>query len=165
MVFGSSALATGTRLNTLMPLRSTNADVIIRIELSNLISTIRDRLRTSIGTNGHFLQLSPKSHSAELKFVAVLHDGRHLPEEPTPEHLRLGRQAPRLIVVQPETLSAELLPKHSVLFAEVIDRVTLLLAQPTGNGKEQQSKWVEGPAHWASMAARVPATGTATCTI
>jgi hypothetical protein len=51
----SEALATGTWLTTLMPLRSTTADVILRIELCNLISVTPDRPTKPIGTNGHFL--------------------------------------------------------------------------------------------------------------
>jgi len=59
-------------------------------------------------------------------------DGGDFPQQPTPEHLRFDRQA-ALIVVQPGALSAELLPQHPFLFAEVIDGVALLLAQPTGD--------------------------------
>jgi hypothetical protein len=92
-------------------------------------------------------------------------DCRNFPKDATPEHLRLGGQAAALVVVQTESLVAELLPQHSILLAEVIDRVALLLAQPTGDGNEQQSKRVEGPAHWASIAANTAVTGSASCTI
>jgi hypothetical protein len=70
-----------------------------------------------------------------------------------------------LVVVQTESLSTELLPQHSILFAEVIDRVVLLLAQPTGDRNQQESKWVEGPAHWHRIAAKTAATGSANCMI
>ena len=64
-----------------------------------------------------------------------------------------------LIVVQPETLSSELLPLYPVFFAEVIDRVALLLVQPAGDGNHEQSKRVEGPAHWHGIAAKTIVTG------
>jgi hypothetical protein len=92
-------------------------------------------------------------------------DCGNFPKNATPEHLRLDRQATALIVVQPEALSAELLPQHPILFAEVINDVALLLAQPTGDRNQQQSERVEGPAHWASIAAKTIATGSANCTI
>jgi hypothetical protein len=38
----------------------------------------------------------------------------------------------------------ELLSEHSVLFAEVIDSVALLLSQPSGDRTQQHSKRVEG---------------------
>jgi hypothetical protein len=58
----------------------------------------------------------------------------------------------RPIVVQTESFASQLLPQYPVFFAEVIDRVALLLAQTTGNGNQEQSKRVKGPAHWASVA-------------
>jgi len=92
-------------------------------------------------------------------------DCRDFPKNATPEHLRLGRQAPELIVVQPESFASQLLPQHSILLAEVIDRVALLLAQPTGNGNQKEAERVEGPAHWHGIAAKIIVTGSANCTI
>jgi hypothetical protein len=92
-------------------------------------------------------------------------DCRDFPKNATPEHLRLGRQAPALIVVQPETLSSELLPQYPVFFAEVIDRVALLLVQPADDGNHEQSKRVEGPAHWHRIAAKIIVTSSANCVI
>jgi len=86
-------------------------------------------------------------------------DCRDFPKKATPERHRLGRQAPALIVVQPETLSSELLPQYPVFLAEVIDRVALLLVQPTGDGNHEPSKRVEGPAHWQRTAAKIIVTG------
>jgi len=86
-------------------------------------------------------------------------DCRDFPKNATPGHLRLGRQAPAPIVVQPETLVAELLPQHPVFFAEVIDRVALLPVQTAGDGNHEPSKRVEGPAHWHGIAAKTEVTG------
>jgi len=71
----------------------------------------------------------------------------------------LGRQTSALIVVQPETLSSELLPEQPVFFVKVIDRVALLPVQPAGDGKHEQSNRVEGPAPWHGMAAGIIVTG------
>ena len=76
-----------------------------------------------------------------------------------------SRKAPALVAVQTETFVAELLSQHSVLFTEIIDGLPLLLAQPTGDRNQQESERVQGPAHWHRITAKVPATGTATCTI
>lgn len=54
-----------------------------------------------------------------------------------PENLRLGRQAPTLIVVQAEAFDSQLLAQHLVFFAEIIDGVALLLAQPSRNRNQQ----------------------------
>ena len=54
-----------------------------------------------------------------------------------PEHLRLGRQAPALIVVQAEAFGSQLLAQHLVFLAEIIDGVALLLAQPSRNRNQQ----------------------------
>ena len=45
----------------------------------------------------------------------------------------LGCQAPALVIVQAESLVSELFPEYPVLFAEVIDRLALLLTQPSGD--------------------------------
>jgi hypothetical protein len=58
-----------------------------------------------------------------------------------------------------------LFPENSVLFAEVIDRVTLLLALPTGDRNQQESKRVKRPAHWHRIAAKAAVTGSASYTI
>lgn len=70
-----------------------------------------------------------------------------------------------LVVVQMESPAPQLLPEPPVLFAEVIDRVALLLTQPSGNGNHEQSKRGEDPAHGARIAGRTSATAAATCTI
>jgi hypothetical protein len=54
-----------------------------------------------------------------------------------PERLRLSRQAPALIVVQAEAFGSQLLAQHLVFFAEIVDGVALLLAQPSRNRNQQ----------------------------
>ncbi|MDH4188001.1 MAG: hypothetical protein OEV08_13490, partial [Nitrospira sp.] len=90
-------------------------------------------------------------------------DSGDFAKDATPKQLGLGCQAAALIVVQTESFASQLLPEHSVLFAEVIDGVTLLLAQPAGDGNQQQSKRIEGPAHWHRIAAKTAVTGAANC--
>jgi hypothetical protein len=86
-------------------------------------------------------------------------DGGDFTEDATAEQLGFGCQAAALIVVQTESSSSELLAEHPVLLPKVIDRVALLLAQPSGDRNQQQSKRVKGSAHWVSLAAKAPATG------
>jgi UDP-arabinose 4-epimerase len=57
-------------------------------------------------------------------------DCRNFPKVATAEHLGLGCQAMALVVVQTETLVAELLSRYSILLAEVVNGVPLLLTQP-----------------------------------
>jgi hypothetical protein len=63
-------------------------------------------------------------------------DGGEFTQKATPDLLGLGCQAPALVIVQAESLVSELCPENSVLFAEIIDGLPLLLAQPTGNRNE-----------------------------
>jgi len=58
---------------------------------------------------------------------------RDFSKNATPKYPRLGCQPAALIVIQAESLVAESLPQYSILFAEVIDGVALLLAHPTGD--------------------------------
>ena len=92
-------------------------------------------------------------------------DGGDFTKDATAKHLGLGCQASALIVVQAESFSSELLAEHPVLLPQVIDRVALLLAQPSGDRNQQQSKRVEGPTQRARMTAKPVVTGSATCTI
>ena len=70
-----------------------------------------------------------------------------------------------LIVVQTESFASQLLPQDPVFLAKVIDRVALLLAQPTGDRNQQESERVEGPAHWHRITAKTVVKGSASCTI
>ena len=69
-------------------------------------------------------------------------DGGDITKRPTTNKFRLRRQAPPLVVVQTKPLAIELLAEHSILFAQVLNRVTLLPAiQPAsepGNGPSQR---------------------------
>ena len=70
-------------------------------------------------------------------------DGGDFTKDATAKHLGLGCQASALIVVQTGSFSSELLAEHPVLLPQVIDRVALLLAQPSGDRNQQQSKRAE----------------------
>jgi hypothetical protein len=90
-------------------------------------------------------------------------DGGDFTPDATARQLGHGCQA-ALIVVQTESFAFQLLPEHSVLFVEVTDGVPLLLAQAASDGNPQQSKRVEGPANWVSIAPKAVSTASATCT-
>jgi hypothetical protein len=60
-------------------------------------------------------------------------EGGHFPQDATAEHLCSCSQAATLIVVQSEAPSYESLPQYPVFLAEVLNGVTLLLAEPPGN--------------------------------
>ena len=92
-------------------------------------------------------------------------DGGDFPQDATAKHFGLGRQATALVVVQTETLVAELLSQHSVLFTEIIDGVALLLTQPSGDRNQQQSKRIEGLAHGVRIASKTIVMNSAACTI
>jgi hypothetical protein len=58
---------------------------------------------------------------------------QHLPPEP----LGLGSQAATLIIVEPQTLSLELLLQHPVFLDQIGDHVLLMTIQPTSEAREQ----------------------------
>ena len=78
-------------------------------------------------------------------------DGRDFPKNASPESLRLGRQTSTLNIVQPQAPVAQLLSEYSVFFPQVIDRVALLLTQPSGNRYHQQAERIEGLTHCDSI--------------
>jgi hypothetical protein len=92
-------------------------------------------------------------------------DGGDFPKDTTAKHLGLGRPAAALIVVQAESFAPQLLPQYPILLAKVIDRVSLLLTQPSRDRNQQESEGIEGPAHGAIIAAKTAVTGPATCRI
>ncbi len=65
-------------------------------------------------------------------------DGGDLGEQPAAEHLALRGEPAALVVGQPESLAAELLLEHAVLFDEVIDDLGLAAVGPAGEGGEEQ---------------------------
>ena len=69
----------------------------------------------------------------------------------SPDTLRLGRQASTLIIVEPKAPVAQLLSEYSVFLPHVIDRVALLLTQPSGNRYHQQAERIEGLTHCDSI--------------
>jgi hypothetical protein len=70
-------------------------------------------------------------------------DRRDFAKSTSSEPLRLGRQTSTLIVFQPETPVAQLLSEYSVFLPQVIDRVTPLLTQPSGDRNQQQPERIE----------------------
>jgi hypothetical protein len=60
------------------------------------------------------------------------HEGSDLGQKSPSQSPSLGSQAATLVVIQPKPLTAELLAENAILFAEVFDRVLLLLVHPPG---------------------------------
>ena len=72
--------------------------------------------------------------------------GQFVKHTPT-QSLGPDGQASTLVVAKPQSLTAELLAQHAVLFLKVVDGVLLLLVQPAGQANQQQTKRIEGQAH------------------
>jgi len=64
-------------------------------------------------------------------------DGRHLPQDPATEWLALRREAPALIVGQPDAPPLQLRPEDAVLLHEVLDDLRLVAVDPSSEGHEQ----------------------------
>ncbi len=60
-------------------------------------------------------------------------DRRDFLKNASPEPLRLGRETSTLIVIQTQAPVAQLLAEYSVFLPQVIDRVPLVLTQPSGD--------------------------------
>ena len=60
------------------------------------------------------------------------HQGSDISQESPSESFRFGSQTATLVVIQPKPLTTELFAEHAILFAEVFDRVLLLLVHPPG---------------------------------
>jgi len=54
------------------------------------------------------------------------------------EALAFRREAPGLVVSQPDTPPPKLLPKDPVLLRQVVDHVLLVAIEPSREGQEQQ---------------------------
>ena len=52
---------------------------------------------------------------------------------------------------------AELLAKHAVLLAKVVNDLQLALVHPSGNGDQQKTEWVENPFGFQSLLWRLRA--------
>jgi hypothetical protein len=58
--------------------------------------------------------------------------------------LALAGQTSALVVRKTKAAAAELSPQNAILFAQVFDRVRLLLVHPTGERNEEKSIRVQG---------------------
>jgi hypothetical protein len=47
-----------------------------------------------------------------------------------------------LIIGKPKPTSAKLLPENSILFAQVLDGMLLLLVHPPGQRNDYEPKWI-----------------------
>jgi hypothetical protein len=52
-----------------------------------------------------------------------------------------------LIVGEPESLSAELFLKDSILLAQVLNRRLLMLVDPASENRDEELPWLEDPGH------------------
>jgi hypothetical protein len=69
-------------------------------------------------------------------------------EDSSTQSLRLGGQAPTLIVGQAKAPPvAQLLPEHAILLAQVVDCELLLLVHPSGHCDQQKPERVENSRH------------------
>jgi len=58
------------------------------------------------------------------------HKGCDFSQESPSQSFRFGSQTAMLVVIQPKPLATQLLAENAILFAEVFDRVLLLLVHP-----------------------------------
>src|SRR6516165_9095258 len=82
----------------------------------------------------------------------------HLLENLPSQSLGLSGQSAALVIVEPQSLSAQLLAKNSVLFPKVVDQLQLLLVHPSGYGDQHEPERVQECCHVESniMADRAP---------
>jgi hypothetical protein len=74
------------------------------------------------------------------------HDGRDLPQDPSPESLALRGEASALVVGQPEAAPLHLRLEDPVLLHQVFDDLLLVAIDPSGEGHEQHLQGVDiGP--------------------
>jgi hypothetical protein len=52
-----------------------------------------------------------------------------------------------LVIVQPQPPLTELLAQNTVLFAKAVNDLQLALIHPTGNGDQNEPKWVQDTGH------------------
>jgi hypothetical protein len=74
---------------------------------------------------------SPDAYPSQERFRG--NDGGNFMENATTDLPGLGCQAPVLVVVRAQSLAFELLPKDAILFARMIERVSLLLVESAGD--------------------------------
>ena len=71
----------------------------------------------------------------------------HLSEKLSSHSFGLGGQAAALVIVEAQSLWAQLLAQNSVLFSQVLDQLQLLLVHPAGYGDQQKPERVHGFRH------------------
>ena len=59
----------------------------------------------------------------------------------------LSRQAPALIVVEPESASAKLLAENTILLSEVVNRLQLPVVHPSGERDQHKPEWTQDSLH------------------
>jgi len=84
-------------------------------------------------------------------------DDRHLPQDPATEWLALRREAPTLIVGQPDAPPLQLLPEDAVLLHEVLDDLLLVAVDPSSEDHEQQPQGREVGCHRPILPCHIPA--------
>jgi hypothetical protein len=88
-------------------------------------------------------QVVSNSLMVPLEVVVGRDVGTDLGEQPAAQGLAPDRQAPPLIVAEPQPPAAELLAEHPVLFAQILDRSLLAIAEPPGEDRGEELKgWV-----------------------
>jgi hypothetical protein len=64
-----------------------------------------------------------------------------------------------MMVIEAQSLIAELLSKHPVLLAKVVNDLQLAVIRPPGNGDQQKAEWVEHSLGFQSLLAHLRADG------
>jgi len=71
----------------------------------------------------------------------------HLSEKLPSQSPGLGGQSAALVIVEPQSLWAQLFAQHSVLFSKVVDELQLLLVHPARHCDQQKPERVQGFRH------------------
>ena len=74
-------------------------------------------------------------------------EGLQLTKRLATERLGLRGQATALGIGEPETARAELFPEDAILFLEIVDGVTRLLIDPTGDGYDEEPEYMRKRRH------------------
>ena len=75
------------------------------------------------------------------------HDRRHVSQNLASQSLRFGSQPASLVICESQPSFAELLAKHAVLLAEVLDRLQLAFIHPSGNRDENEPERIQNSRH------------------
>lgn len=72
------------------------------------------------------------------------HDGRDPSEWAASERDALHSESPALVIGQPESATAKLVPQDAVLLEQVVDGRGLLAVNPASDGGQQEAEGLEG---------------------